>query len=138
RIKMSLNNNKTGQLWGGFAPKIKDIKNRPNAVMISMQVYDSSYFREFNPNSEFEKWATVEVEDFSDVPKEMETFNLKGGDYAVFDHIGSSADNSIFQYIFMTWLPNSKYQLDNRPHFKVLGEKYKNNDPNMKRKYGFQ
>ncbi|MFT7546127.1 MAG: AraC family transcriptional regulator, partial [Gammaproteobacteria bacterium] len=41
RIKMSLNNNKTGQLWGGFAPKIKDIKNRPNAVMISMQVYDS-------------------------------------------------------------------------------------------------
>lgn len=28
-----------------------------------------------------------------------------------------------------TWLPASDYNLDNRPHFEVLGEKYKNNDP---------
>ena len=59
----------------------------------------------------------------------METFTLNGGEYAVFDYKGSSNDGSIFQYIFMTWLPNSEYQLDNRPHFEVLGEKYKNNDP---------
>jgi AraC family transcriptional regulator len=34
-----------------------------------------------------------------------------------------------FQYIFGTWLPNSEYVLDNRPHFEILGEKYKNDDP---------
>ncbi|MEP1984886.1 MAG: GyrI-like domain-containing protein, partial [Maribacter dokdonensis] len=28
------------------------------------------------------------------------------------------------------WIPNSEYQLDGRPHFEVLGAKYKNNDPN--------
>jgi AraC family transcriptional regulator len=26
-------------------------------------------------------------------------------------------------------LPGSEYFLDNRPHFEVLGDKYKNNDP---------
>ena len=127
---MSLSNNKTGQLWGRFAPQIKDIKNKLTTDKISMQVYDASYHTGFNPDSEFEKWATVEVADFNSVPKEMETFNLIGGEYAVFDYKGSSSDGSIFQYIFMTWLPNSKYQLDHRPHFEVLGEKYKNNDPN--------
>ena len=131
RLKMSLTNNKTGQLWGSFAPKIKDIKNKLSNDKISMQVYDPSYHTNFNPNNEFEKWATVEVADFKNVSREMETFTLSGGKYAVFHYKGSSDDSSIFfQYIFMTWLPNSEYQLDNRPHFEVLGEKYKNNDPN--------
>jgi len=131
RLKMSLTNNKTGQLWGSFAPKIKFIKNKLSNDKISMQVYDPSYHTNFNPNNIFEKWATVEVADFKNVSREMETFTLSGGKYAVFHYKGSSDDSSIFfQYIFMTWLPNSEYQLDNRPHFEVLGEKYKNNDPN--------
>ena len=131
RLKMSLTNNKTGQLWGSFAPKIKFIKNKLSNYKISMQVYATSYHTNFNPNNEFEKWATVEVADFKNVTKEMETFTLSGGEYAVFDYKGSSDDSSIFfQYIFMTWLPNSEYKLDNRPHFEVLGEKYKNNDSN--------
>jgi len=130
RLKMSLTNNKTGQLWGDFSPKIKDIGNRRTNDKISLQVYDASYHTNFNPNNEFEKWAAVEVTDFSNTPKELETFALSGGLYAVFDYKGSSNDSSIFQYIFLTWLPNSEYQLDNRPHFEVLGEKYKNNDPN--------
>ena len=60
----------------------------------------------------------------------METFSLAGGLYAVFDYKGSSNDPSIFQFIFGTWLPSSDYVLDDRPHFEVLGDKYKNNDPN--------
>jgi AraC family transcriptional regulator len=75
------------------------------------------------------KWATVEVSHFDSVPIDMETFILPGGLYAVFHYKGSSSDPSIFQYIFGTWLPSSAYTLDNRPHFEVLGGKYKNNDP---------
>ena len=129
KLKMSLTNNKTGQLWGSFVPKIKDVKNRLNTDKISMQVFDNSYHVNFNPNKEFEKWAAVEVKCFTDIPKEMETFTLSGGQYAVWDYKGLSNDDSIFQYIFRTWLPNSTYQLGNRPHFEVLGNKYKNNDP---------
>lgn len=86
RLKMSLTNNRTGQLWGSFAPKIKYIKNKLINDKISMQVYDTLYHTNFNPNNEFEKWATVEVADFKNVSKDMETFSLNGGVYAVFDY----------------------------------------------------
>lgn len=94
-----------------------------------MQIYGISYFKELKPESEFEKWATVEVSDFENVPDNMETFLLREGLYAVFDYKGSSSDGSIYEYIFWQWLPNSPYQIDDRPHFEVLGKKYKNNDP---------
>ena len=79
-----------------------------------MQIYESSYHHNFNPNNEFEKWATVEVEDFSNIPEGMNSFILKEGLYAVFDFKGSSSDHSIFQYIFWKWLPNSSYKIDDK------------------------
>ncbi|MPL94473.1 hypothetical protein SDC9_40627 [bioreactor metagenome] len=129
RLSMSLSNNKTGELWRSFMPRRKEILNTISNDLISMQVYKPTYFTDFNPTKEFEKWATIEVLDFDNVPNDMETFTLTGGLYAVFYYKGSSTDSSIFQYIFGTWLPNSDYLLDNRPHFEVLGEKYKNADP---------
>jgi AraC family transcriptional regulator len=131
RMRMTFANNKTLQLWQSFMPRRKEIKNNLTVDLFSMQVYDSSYrFNDFNPNAEFEKWAAIEVTDFDTVPDEMETYILTGGLYAVFHYKGLNTDTKIFQYIFGTWLPNSKdYLLDNRPHFEILGEKYKNGDP---------
>lgn len=34
-----------------------------------------------------------------------------------------------YQSIFQEWFPRSGYRLDKRPHFEVMGDKYKNNDP---------
>lgn len=130
KLKMTLTQNKTDLLWGGFAPRIKEITNRVDMNKISMQILNSNFYVNFNPNKEFEKWATVEVSAFNAIPNHMETFTLNGGLYAVFDYKGSRANTHIFQYIFSNWLPNSEYQLDDRPHFEILGEKYKNNDPN--------
>ena len=129
-ILMSLVQNKTGQLWGQFAPKIKEIENRVSKDKISMQIYPPLYYEKFNPSNEFEKWAVVEVNDFKNIPNEMKPFILEKGIYAVFHYKGSSSDTSVFQYIFTEWLPGSKYSIDDRPHFEVLGEKYKNKDPN--------
>jgi AraC family transcriptional regulator len=129
KITMSLADNKTRELWQGFMPRRKDISNNITNDLISMRVYKPGYFEEFKPINEFEKWATVEVTDFDRVPEDMETFSLPGGLYAVFDYKGSDQDTSVFQYIYGTWLPGSDYLLDNRPHFEVMGEKYKNNDP---------
>lgn len=126
-LKMSFADNKTVELWRNFMPRRKEIRNNLGDDLISMQVYPESF--SFNPNTEFEKWAVVEVSDFGTIPADMETFHLPGGLYAVFLHKGSSTDNSTFRYIFVTWLPASDYILDNRPHFEVLGEKYKNQDP---------
>ncbi len=95
-----------------------------------MQIYPPLFFNTFDP-AEFEKWATIEVTDFNTVPDNMDTFILKKGLYAVFIYKGAvSAAAQTFQYILGSWLTNSDYTLDNRPHFELLGEKYKNEDPN--------
>lgn len=129
RLTMSLANNKTAELWKAFMPRRKEITNTLTNDLISIQVFQTNYFDDFRPTNTFEKWATVAVDSFDHVAMDMETFVLPSGLYAVFEYVGSSTDNSIFQYIFGTWLPNSGYALDNRPHFEVLGDKYKNNDP---------
>lgn len=127
-MSMSLAQNKTAELWKRFMPKVKEISNSVSNDLISMQVYPEAYFKTFNPMTEFEKWAVIEVSKFEDAPIDMENFILPAGLYAVFDYKGSSNDPSIFQYIFGTWLPNSEYTIDQRPHFERLGDKYKNNE----------
>jgi AraC family transcriptional regulator len=128
-VTMSLADNKTGELWKNFMPRRKEITNNVSGDLISISIYKTGHFAEFNPAALFEKWAAVEVCDFNSVPGDMVTFLLKGGLYAVFYYKGSSTDMRIFQYIFGTWLPQSDYLLDDRPHFEVLGAKYKNADP---------
>ncbi|WP_345740603.1 GyrI-like domain-containing protein [Maribacter luteus] len=127
-LKMSLVNNRTGELWGNFMSNVKEVRNIIGNDKISLQVYPKNYFDSFDPALEFEKWATAEVADFDDVPGQWETLVLQGGMYAVFDHKGTS-DNGIFEYIYATWLPKSDFVLDDRPHFELLGEKYRNNHP---------
>ncbi|MGN7784602.1 GyrI-like domain-containing protein [Niabella sp. 22666] len=129
RLTMSFAHYNIGELWQSFAPRRKEITNNLTIDLISLVIYGPEHFIDFKPTNEFERWAAVEVADFESVPTGMETFILPGGLYAVFDYKGSSADHSIFQYIFGTWLPASNYILSNRPHFEVLGDKYKNNDP---------
>lgn len=128
-MTMSFADFKIAELWKSFIPYRKKIANNLNNDLISMAVYGENHFSDYNPTNEFEKWAAIEVSDFDNVPVEMETFELPGGLYAVFHYKGLNTDYGIFQYIFSTWLPASGYELDNRPHFEVLSENYKNNDP---------
>ena len=128
--KMNFTDNKTVELWQSFMPRLKQIKNKISADLFSLQLYNEDYnFKQFNPTAYFTKWAATEVSSFNDVPANMETLIIPQGLYAVFLHKGSNEDNSTFQYIFQTWLPASEqYMLDARPHFELLGKKYKNGD----------
>lgn len=128
-LTMSFANNKTRLLWKEFMPRRNEIHNKNSNDLISMQIFPPTHFQNFQPTNEFEKWAAVEVKNFDNVPDGMETFVITKGLYAIFHYKGSSNDPSIFQYIYGAWIPNSPYKLDDRPHFEVLGEKYKNNDP---------
>jgi AraC family transcriptional regulator len=130
KLTMSYANYKIGELWGSFMPRRKEISNSLSNDLISLAVYKPNHFDDFNPNNEFERWATVEVSDFINVPDKMETYILSPGLYAVFHYIGSSTNiATYYQNIFTAWIPNSEYALDDRPHFEILVEKYKNNDP---------
>ncbi len=127
KMTMSLLENKTGELWKSFMPFRKEIKNYVGNNLYSMQIYSPGYFTNFNQAAKFDKWATIEVSNFENLPENFETFVLRAGLYAVFQHKGMSTD--IFKTIFTEWLPNSEFLLDNRPHFEILGDKYKNGDP---------
>lgn len=123
-VRMSLANNKTGLLWQSFMQQRKQLAVI-NDLLYSLQLYTTDYFTAFDPANEFTKWALAEVNDTSNLPEGFAPFYLPGGLYAVFNHTGSGTE--IFQQIFTQWLPQSGYLLDDRPHFEVLGEKYKNN-----------
>jgi AraC family transcriptional regulator len=129
-LDMCLAENKTAALWQRFMPRRKEIVRAVGNDLYALQVYPASFdFKIFSPIEVFEKWATVEVSDYEVIPHGMEAYPLIGGLYAVFHYKGLSTDTDIFQYIYGEWLPQSTvYVLDNRPHFEVLGEKYKNND----------
>ena len=106
-----------------------EVSGRLGTNFFSLQVYPDGYFLQaFDPSVLFTKYALVEVSQSTATPEGMLNFQLDGGLYAVFHHKGN--DTSIFQEIYTQWLPNSEYELDNRPHFELLGEKYKNGDPN--------
>jgi AraC family transcriptional regulator len=129
RIEMSFAENKTMELWRNFMPRRKEILNNVSTKLISMQLYGAS-FDASDLHTTFEKWAVVEVTDFNTIPSNMESYFLTGGLYAVFHYKGLDSNTNIFRYIFGRWLPNSGYVIDNRAHFEILGDKYRNNDPN--------
>jgi AraC family transcriptional regulator len=131
RFRMSIGHDRTKELWQSFMVRRKEIKNNINSDLLCLQVYGESLdFKDFNPDTEFEKWAAVEVTDFNKIPEGMESLRMKGGLYAVFLYKGKASDFAgTFRYIFYSWLPKSEYELDTREHFDLLGDKYKNNDP---------
>ena len=126
---ISLSRNQTRQLWQEFMPQLKELNSLVSQEYYSAEVYPSGYFDRFNPNREFEKWAAVASGD-KILPETWEKLEIPAGLYAVFHYKGKSGDvHQMYQYILGTWLPNSGYILDNRPHFAVMGENYRNNHP---------
>ncbi len=130
QMTMSLVGNKTAMLFQSFMSVRGEIKNTVGQDLYDVNIYDDQYFKNFSPHNEFIKWAAVEAHDFESVPAGMETITLPKGRYAVFVHKGLASEGHItYQNIFESWLPASDYSLDNRPHFFVLGKKYKHQDP---------
>ena len=64
--RMSFANNTTFDLWRSLMPRRKEITNNINSELISLEVFDDvSFFSAFNPNTEFNKWACIEVKDYN-------------------------------------------------------------------------
>lgn len=130
QLSMSFGDNRTFELWQSFMPQRKAIKYQFGTELYSIEIYPANFFISFNPRVTFQKWAAVEIFDLQLIPPGMESITVPGGLYAVFVHKGPASDGpKTYRYIFTDWLPQSDFILDERPHFAVMGEKYKNNDP---------
>lgn len=127
---MSFLNNRTKELWQNFMPRRDEIKNNIGTERYSAEVYPPQFFTNYNPANEFEKWAAIEVTDITNIPVGMKSLIFPKGLYAVFVHKGPASEGAkTYSYIFTSWLPqSSEYLLDNRPHFAVMGERYKPNE----------
>lgn len=129
RLTMSFANYRIFELWSSFMPRRNEIKDSLNSNLFNVQINPEKF--SFGPNELFEKWAVVPVSNFEAIPNEMENLVIEEGLYAVFNFSGDQSKvGQFFNQIYAEWLPISGYQLDNRPQFEILGEKYKNNDPN--------
>jgi AraC family transcriptional regulator len=129
-VRMSLAENKTALLWKSFLPLKDKIQDRTGTERFSAARYSKDYFNAFDPHAEFDKWACVEVSSFDKLADELETFIIPKGLYAVFFYKGLPSEGAaFFRYIFSEWLPSSGFEIDERPHFEILGAKYKNDSP---------
>ena len=131
RARMSFKQNTTAQLWKEFMPLRNDIRDTLDASLWSVEVYpDLDFFKDFDPSREFEKWAAVPVANTVSKPPDFRELLIPEGLYAVFNYKGKASQASeLYGYIYGTWLPNSKYSLDNRPHMAVMGPDYKGEHP---------
>jgi AraC family transcriptional regulator len=128
-LTFTYSNYRAFELWSSFMPRRKEIQNAIGAELYNIQINPKDFA--FGPNEPFVKWAAVAVSSFDFVPNGMETLEIEQGLYAVFNYKGDQSNApTFFNFIYSEWVPNSDYELDNRPQFEILGEKYKNNDPN--------
>ena len=124
-------NNRTFELWSSFMPNKKQIANTIGSDLYSIQCYNQAInYQEYNHAEDYTLWAAIEVSSYGTLPKHYSKFTLDGGLYAVFIHRGLAANfKKTMNAIFEDWLPTSNYKIDHRPHFEILGDKYKNNHP---------
>ena len=131
RASMSVAQDATARLWQRFMPRRHEISNAVGETLYSVQNFaELGAFEDFTPETVFEKWAAVEAREYSAVPGGMESFLLRGGHYAVFDHQGPPSEfPKSLHFIFEEWLPKSSWQLDSREHFEVLNPGWRADDP---------
>lgn len=124
--KTSLAESGMFKAWQQLMPRRKEIKNAIGTDLYSIQVYDTAYsYNDFTLETPFTYIGGIEVTNHNTIPENLKAITLQGGMYAVFTHKGDKiAFRKTMDYIHLNWLPKSKYQLDNRNHFEVLGTKY--------------
>lgn len=129
-LTMSFADNQTFRLWNMFMPRVKEINGRIGNELYNLQLYPENFFQAFNPATHFDKWATVEVSSADSLPEGFIPFFLDGGLYAVFHYKGSGEDApEVYRKILQEWVPANGFEIDNRPHFEVMGKNYKRGNP---------
>jgi len=137
KMTMSFAQDKTLELWQSFSPRKKEIKNSLNDDFYSVEIYpNTSFFQNFNTTQAFEKWAAIAVSEIDEIPKGMQSLNIPEGLYAVFPYQGKPSEAmDTFRYIYAEWLPNSEYEMDDRPYFALMGAKYKGEHPDSEEEF---
>lgn len=127
--EMSLIENKTEALFSSFMPIRKQVANKINAPIFEVLLYKAAYFSNFNPNNTFTKWANTAMSYCNSKLESFIPLEIPSGLYAVFTFNGLVEQfYKYIEQIFTIWLPDSIYNLDQRPHFNILNDAFKKGD----------
>lgn len=128
--EMCHKNQTTKALWQTFMPRRGEVSNRIGTEYYSIIKYPDP-MQIANIDAMYIKWAGVQVEHLDVVPEGMHSLTIPAGLYATFTHQGDMARFiANLQYFYSSWLLNSDYHVDDRPHFEILGDRYRRDDPN--------
>ena len=120
-LTMSLVHDCTPELFRSFMPVRKTFQSiDQEAIVYDIRVYPKDYYTTFNPAKEYTKWAAVRISEdrFQDAGEDY--ISISAGLYAQFTIHSNMIPPNLYQYIFTTWITESSYQLDDRPHFDRL------------------
>lgn len=124
--KTSAIQNNIPTLWKIFRRRRHEISDMIDSGSFGISGYGSFQMEKFSSAAMLDKWATVEVSKFNDIPADMVSYNLSNGTYARFMHRGGKKNIQMsFEYAYSVWLTNSIYEIDDRDHFEHYPKDYK-------------
>jgi AraC family transcriptional regulator len=115
------------ELWKSFMPIASGMKAGKSTAYFAVQIY-----QDFSGNEKpYTIWAATEKAQHKTVPDQLKHLQIPSGLYAVVELHGMDIAG-LYQNFMSAWLPQSDYTIDNRPHFQIMGEDYKNGSPDSK------
>jgi AraC family transcriptional regulator len=123
---MSLQNDRTSELWRTFRSELPKSPDFENIEMFNFKIFSPPFdLATFKPDTIFTKWAAIAESENKITPPVWEILTVLEGLYAVFEFNGAAAEFApALSHIYGVWLPNSEFLLDDRPHFEVLPPSY--------------
>ena len=128
RGRTTLRDNVIPKLWQEFVAVRNEIPH-PKAGGLGLGICEAcredNSLLTMNDDILFSEVAGIEVDSFEDLPEPFVAKTLKGGRYAVFTHKGSLGSlKKTFDYIWGTWVFNTKELLDDREDFEGYDERF--------------
>lgn len=127
RGETSLKDNRIAMLWQEFFRKHTHIPHlsMPKRCFGICEACNENNVYSMSPEIIYTEVVSMEVDSFEGLPDQFVQRIITGGRYAVFTHKGSiSKLPQTFNYIWGTWLLNTKEELDDREDLELYDHRY--------------
>lgn len=132
RGKTSLNDNLLPNLWEDFHRNNSKIANKAEPLKYYGICENDKPNNQFGENASYSEVVGIEVKSFDYIPDGMVSKIISQGKYAVFTHKGSiNKLQETYEYIWGTWIPFSKVEIDMRDDFELYDERFKGTNNNL-------
>ena len=114
-------------LWKNFYKRMDEIKNREGQETYGVIMIDPDKpaDQKENLHENLIYLAGVKVSSSAKIPKGMSTYTIPKAKYGIFEHAGPVKNiDQTLNYIFGTWLPQSKFKTPDRANFERFPANY--------------